>query len=342
MPSVNTAIRKMIGSCIPCRRNRAKVMQQKMADLPADRLRPDEPPFTRVGIDYFGPLEVKRGRSIVKTYGVMFTCLAIRAVHIEKADSLSTDSCIAAIRRFIARRGTVNEIRSDNGTNLVGAQRELKREIEDWNRAQINDALLQRNIQWTFNPPGGSHHGGIWERQIRTVRQLLFKLVKQQRLDDEGLQTLLCEAESIINGRPITKISDDPTDLEALTPNHLLLMKSQPVLPPTVTRETDIYARRRWRQVQYMSDLFWRRWTKEYLPQLQQRQKWVEPRRNLQIGDLVLLVDQTIPRNSWLLGRVTRTFPDAEGFVRKAEVKTKVGVSTRPISKLCLLLEGDV
>ena len=170
MPSVNTAIRKMIGSCIPCRRNRAKVMQQKIADLPADRLRPDEPPFTRVGIDYFGPLEVKRGRSTVKTYGVMFTCLAIRAVHIEKADSLSTDSCIAAIRRFIARRGTVKEMRSDNGTNLVGAQRELKREIEDWNRAQINDTLLQRNIQWTFNPPDGSHHGGIWERQIRTVR----------------------------------------------------------------------------------------------------------------------------------------------------------------------------
>ncbi|XP_030854473.1 uncharacterized protein LOC115929512 [Strongylocentrotus purpuratus] len=341
MPSANAAIRRMISSCISCRRHRAKIMQQKMADLPADRVRPDEPPFTKVGIDYFGPLVVKRGRSEVKTYGVMFTCLAIRAIHIEKAESLSTDSCIAAIRRFIARRGTVKEMRSDNGTNLIGAQRELKREIENWNQAQISDAMLQRNIQWTFNPPGGSHHGGVWERQIRTVRQVLFNLVRQQRLDDEGLQTFLCEAEGIINGRPITKASNDPNDLEALTPNHLLLMKSQPALPPTITRETDIYVRRRWRQVQYMSDLFWRRWTKEYLPQLQQRQKWVEPHRNLQVDDLVLVVDQTIPRNSWLLGRVTRVLPDAEGLVRRAEVKTKLGVYLRPISKLCFILEGD-
>ncbi|XP_071486966.1 uncharacterized protein [Diadema antillarum] len=342
MPSANSAVRKITGTCIQCRRNRAKVLQQKMADLPADRIKPDDPPFTRVGVDFFGPLDVKRGRSVVKRYGVMFTCLAVRAVHIEKADSLSTDSCIAAIRRFIARRGAVQVMRSDNGTNLVGAKRELKREIDAWNQAQINDALLQHNIQWSCNPPGGSHHGGVWERQIRTVRELLFNLVKQQTLDDEGLQTLLCEAEAIINGRPITKVSDDPTDLEALTPNHLLLMKSQPQLPPTVTRETDVYARRRWRQVQYMSDLFWRRWTKEYLPQLQQRQKWVEPQRNLQVGDLVLLVDQTLPRNTWLLGRVTRTLPDAEGYVRSVEVKTKLGAYTRPISKLCLLLEGDV
>ncbi|XP_071479632.1 uncharacterized protein [Diadema antillarum] len=298
MPSANSAVRKITGSCIQFRRNRAKVLQQKMADLPADRIKPDDPPFTRVGVDFFGPLDVKRGRTVVKRYGVMFTCLAVRAVHIEKADSLNTDSCIAAIRRFIARRGAVQVMRSDNGTNLVGAKRELKREIDAWNQAQINDALLQRNIQWSCNPPGGSHHGGVWERQIRTVRELLFNLVKQQTLDDE--------------------------------------------VPPTVSRETDVYARRRWRQVQYMSDMFWRRWTKEYLPQLQQRQKWVEPQRNLQVGDLVLLVDQTLPRNTWLLGRVMRTLPDAEGYVRSVEVKTKLGAYTRPISKLCLLLEGDV
>nr|XP_054772234.1 uncharacterized protein LOC129280210 [Lytechinus pictus] len=106
MPSADAAIRKMISRCIPCRRHRAKIMEQKMANLPSDRVKPDEPPFTSVGIDYFGPLEVKRGRSVVKTYGVMFTCLVSRAVHIEKAESLNTD-CIAAIRRFIARRGTV-------------------------------------------------------------------------------------------------------------------------------------------------------------------------------------------------------------------------------------------
>ncbi|XP_071787378.1 uncharacterized protein, partial [Asterias amurensis] len=101
-----------------------------MADLPSDRLRPDESPFTRIGMDYFGPFDVKRGRSVVKRYGVIFTCLASRAVHIEKADSLDTDSCIDAIRRFIARRGNVKEMRSDNDTNLVGAEKELRKEID--------------------------------------------------------------------------------------------------------------------------------------------------------------------------------------------------------------------
>eukprot|EP00057_Strongylocentrotus_purpuratus_P028999 XP_011683473.1 PREDICTED: uncharacterized protein LOC100891682 [Strongylocentrotus purpuratus] len=342
LPGAGTAIRKMMGRCVACRRQRAKVMQQKMADLPKDRLIPDEPPFTRVGMDYFGPIEVKRGRSIVKRYGVIFTCLAIRAVHIEMAYSLSTDSCIDAIRRFIARRGNVKEIRSDNGTNLVGAKLELRREIEGWNKAQLNEELLQRNIKWTFNPPGASHFGGVWERQIGTVRKLILALTKQQTLADESLNTLLCEVEGIINNRPITKVSDDASDVEALTPNHLLLLNRKPHLPPTMTEESDTYARRRWRQVQYMADLFWKRWIREYLPQLQEREKWVASRRNVQVGDVVLVVNNNAPRNLWQLGRVLKTMPDKGGFVRSVEVKTKNSVLVRPISKLCLVLEADV
>ncbi|XP_030836004.1 uncharacterized protein LOC115921870 [Strongylocentrotus purpuratus] len=336
-----SAIRKVVKKCVKCRRQRGRVIQQKMADLPIDRLRPDDPPFTRVGVDYFGPIGVKRGRSTVKRYGVVFTCLAIRAIHIEKADSLDTDSCIAAIRRFIARRGAVREMRSDNGTNLVGAEKELRKELESWNQAQLSNSLLQVNIKWTFNPPGGSHHGGVWERQIRTIRQLLFFLTKQQTMTDESLQTLFCEIEGIINCRPITRVSDDANDLEALTPNKLLTLKATPMLPPSVSRQTDCYARRRWRQVQYLADVFWRRWLREYLPQLQARQKWVHPSRNIQVGDVVLVVNETAPRNFWLMGVIIGITPDRQGMVRRAEVKTKTGTYSRPISKLCLLLEGD-
>ena len=257
---------KIVSKCDVCWRLNATPGQQQMADLPLDRVSPDEPPFTYVGIDYFGPFGVKRGRTVVKRYGVIFTCLAIRAVHIEVASSLDTDSFIHALRRFIARRGQVKELRSDNGTNFVGAQREIREAIKSWNQDQIHNTLLQKGINWIFHPPAGSHHGGVWERLIRSVRKVLNSTLNLQNLDEEGLHTVLCEVEAILNSRPITKASTDPNDLEALTPNHLWFLKTKPSLPPGQFQREDIYARRRWRQVQYMSDLFWKRWTKEYLP----------------------------------------------------------------------------
>lgn len=127
----------------------------------------------------------------------------------------------------------------------------------------------------------------------------------------------------IINGRPITKASTDPNDLEALTPNHLLLLKTSPSLPPGEFQRTDIYAHQRWKQVQYMSNLFWKRWTKEYLPRLQERQKWTAIKRNFVVGDIVLIVDETAPRNSWVMGRVIQTFTDRRGFLRHLLIKMK-------------------
>ncbi|XP_070546549.1 uncharacterized protein [Ptychodera flava] len=311
-----------------------------MADLPADRVQPHQPPFTNVGVDYFGPIEVKIKRSSVKRYGVIFTCLAVRAVHIEVADSLSTDSFINALRRFIARRGPVKMIRSDNGTNFVGARRILQEEIDKWNQQKIQDNLLQDNIEWKFNPPYGSHFGGVWERQIRTVRQLLLSLVKQQQLTDESLRTFLCEVEHTINCRPITKSSDDVKDLDALTPSMLLNMKGAALSPGPFERN-DMYAVHRWKQVQYLSDLFWKRWIKEYLPSLQERQKWFKVKRNLEVGDVVLVKDENTARNVWPLGRVIKIMPDGKGLVRRVMVKTKNSVLERPYDKLCVLLEAD-
>ncbi|XP_054869314.1 uncharacterized protein LOC129349591 [Amphiprion ocellaris] len=333
-------IRKILSRCAACRRQHGAPGTQMMADLPRNRVVPDEPPFTRSGVDLFGPFDVKRGRSSVKRYGVLFTCLTSRAVHIEMATSLDTDSFIHALRRFIARRGQVKEMRSDNGTNFVGADRELKKAIKEWNTSQIEDSLLQRDIRWMFNPPSGSHHGGVWERIIRSIRKIMTATLREQSLDEEGLQTFFCECEAILNTRPLTTPSNDIDDLEALTPQHLLLLKTQPDLPPGLFKKDDIYVRRRWRQVQYMSDLFWKRWTKEYLPQLQARQKWNYPSRNFIPGDVVLIVDDSAPRGSWLMGRIIKTIEDEHGMVRKVRVKTKTNELERPITKLCLLQEA--
>ncbi|XP_070541129.1 uncharacterized protein [Ptychodera flava] len=267
----------------------------------------------------------------------------MRAIHLEVAYSLDTNSFINSLRRFIARRGQVKVLRSDNGTNLVGAERELREAINNWNQVKIGTALGQKNITWQFNPPSGSHFGGIWERQIRTIRKVLFSLLKEQmvHLNDEALQTLFCEIEAIVNGRPITKVSDDPNDLGALTPNHLLMLQANQTSPPDVFSKDDCYVRRQWRQIQYLTDVFWRRWIREYLPMLQERQKWTKPRRNLQVGDIVLVIDNSIPRNSWPMAKITEIMQDHRGLVRVARVKTRMNTLVRPVDKLCMILEAE-
>ena len=333
-------VKTILKTCVKCRRNYGTPLTQFMAPLPADRVTPDEPPFTRVGVDYFGPIIVKRGRSNVKRYGALFTCLQIRASHLEMAESLETDAFINVLRRFIARRGQVKVIRSDNGTNFVGAEKEIKESIEAWND-EANDFCQIRGIEWKFNAPGASHHGGVWERMIRSARKILLSLTEQQTLTDDRLSTLFAEAESIMNSRPLTKVSDDPRDLRCITPNDLLLFKNSTCLPPGLFDESDNYARRRWRQVQYLANVFWKRWTKEYLPLLQARQKWLQPHRNVQKDDIVLVVDNSTPRGTWPLGRIDEVFPDSDGIVRNVQVITRDSTFKRPTSKLCMILGAD-
>lgn len=150
-----------------------------------------------MGVDYCGPFEVKAGRILIKRYGVVFTCMSSRAVHLEMAYSLDTSSCIHALRRFISRRGQVSHIRSENGTNFVGAERELREAISALNHKRIQNSLLHSGMKWSFNTPAASHHGGAWERIIPMVRKVLNSVLHQQNVDDEGLQTLLCEVEAI-------------------------------------------------------------------------------------------------------------------------------------------------
>ena len=195
-----------------------------MADLPLQRITPGQPPFTFIGVDLFGPFLVKKGRSVTKWYGVLFTCLVSRAIHIEVAHSLDTDSFINSLRRLISRRGTPEEIRSDNGTNFKSGNREISDAIRQWNLNQLHGFFLQHEIRWHFNPLRASHMGGVWERQIRSIRKVLTAVIKEQMQTDEELHTLLCEVKAIINGRPLTKLSEDHRDLSVLTQNHLLFL----------------------------------------------------------------------------------------------------------------------
>ena len=148
----------------------------------------------------------------------------------------------------------------------------------------------------------------------------------------------LSEIESIVNSRPISPISSDVNDLNALTPNHLLHASSGPS-PPCLSQDRDNIARRLWKRIQYYANLFWSRWSVEYLALLQQRQKWYNRQRNVNIGDVVLIRDNA-PRGSWMLGRVMKVVKDKKGLIRVVDVKTQSNVLTRPIHKLCVLLEA--
>ena len=342
--SGNAMVRQFISKCVTCRHPRGSQGEQKMADLPKSRVEPT-PPFTYCGVDYFGPWHVQRGRSVVKRYGALFTCLASRAVHIEVADSLETDSFINALRRFICRRGSVREIRCDRGTNFIGAEAELKKAIEEMDDQEIKAELLKESIDWIKNPASASNFGGVWERQIRSIRNVMNGLIREHgsRLDEDPLRTFLCEAEYTINNRPLTvETLSDPHSAPPLSPSMLLTGKTRLVLPPPGEfKREDVYCRKMWRRTQHMAQEFWSRWCKEYLQQLQARNKWIRPRRNFQVGDVVLLKENQSPRNRWPMAKVMETHPDDQGQVRSVTVLTSNGSRLeRPVNKLVLLVEA--
>ena len=196
------------------------------SDLPADRVCPGEPAFTNVDVDFFGPINVRRGRGTEKRYGCIFTCLVTRTVHLELAAALDTDAFLNCLYRFTARRGSPKIMRSDNGRNFIGAERELRAAQRAWDQEKLQGKMSSRGIKWMFNPPAASHMGGVWERQIRTVKRILAALVKEQVMSHDALETLLVTVEGIVNNRPITAVSSDPRDLEALTPTTLALFRT--------------------------------------------------------------------------------------------------------------------
>ena len=332
----NAAVRRVLHDCYKCRLLNAAPGKQVMSPLPEFRVSSGCPAFTSVGLDYAGPIFSKVGRSLAKRYLCVFTCMATRAVHLEIAHSLDTQSCLQALQRFIGRRGSPRDVYSDNGSNFVGAARELKEAISKWNQSLINKTLCQKGISWHFNPPAASHQGGVWERVIRSVRRILTALAGERVLTDECLSTFVTEVERILNDRPISAVSSDSRDLKALTPNSLLLGNINPVVPPNVFIKAEGY-RNSWKLVHWLADEFWRRWLKSYLPQLQQRQKWLKPHRNLAPGDLVLVCDEQCRRGQWPKTIIEEVYPGDDGYVCVAKVKTASSAFKRDVRKLCLL-----
>ena len=334
----NRYVKKVLGNCFNCKVRKQAPETQIMAPLPECRVTAGGFAFEYTGLDYFGHFLVKPGRATVKRWGCLFTCLKTRAVHIEVAHGLDTDSFLCAFFRFVSRRGPPAEVYSDNGTNFVGATENVVAALKRWNQDKIHSQLLGKGTNWHFNPPDCSHAGGVWEHMIRTVQQILFHLTNKQELDDDTLNTFLIEAEKVMNDRPIVKGSCESDELQSLSPNDLLLGRRNPSLPPDDASTRDIY-NARWKQTNYLAGVFWNRWLKEYLPLLRLRQKWHKPHRNIQVVDLVLLVERC-PRGQWPKAIVDKVFPGSDGVVRQVLVRTSTSSYMRDVRKLCLL-EGS-
>ncbi|XP_051797872.1 uncharacterized protein LOC127531791 [Acanthochromis polyacanthus] len=343
------SISSVIHKCVICRKLRGKTEQQIMADLPAERLQTDSP-FSYVGLDVFGPWEVttrrtKGGQANSKRWAVIFTCMSTRAIHIEVIETLSSSSFINALRRFFALRGPAKQLRSDCGTNFVGASKELKLDPPKPNETSVEDYLCEQRCSWVFNPPHSSHMGGTWERMIGIARRILDSMLLQSgnpKLTHEVLTTLLAEVTAIINARPLVPVSSDPEAPLILTPMTLLTQKTNAIpIPSGDFNKADMF-KHQWKRVQVLADTFWARWRKEYLNMLQSRQKWQRNRPNLKEGDIILLKDKQLKRNEWPMGIIVKTLPSKDGVVRKLEVKVS-GEKTsktfsRPISDCILIL----
>ena len=166
---------------------------------------------------------------------------------------MTADSFIAAFQRFTGRRRVPEKVFSDNGTNLVKGDKELRKSLQEWNKSKLEQHMIQREIEWHFNPPSANHIGGVWKRMVRSTRTILKALAREQLLTDEQLQTLMAEVQRIMNDRPITPVSSDTKDPPALKPSMLLLMHPNSCIPSGAFVKEDGYAKRWWRQVQYLA-----------------------------------------------------------------------------------------
>ncbi|XP_055633747.1 uncharacterized protein LOC129774074 [Toxorhynchites rutilus septentrionalis] len=332
-------LNNVLKKCQQCANQRAQPQAPEMAPLPDSRITPHLPTFTHCGVDYFGPYEVAiRRKSIEKRWGVIFTCLASRAVHIEMVEKLDSDCFIRCFQDFTSRRGQVTHLYSDNGTNFVGAEKEMKIQLDKINVKLGPLEAAKLKIKWTFNPPNAPHFGGAWERLIGIIKNALKHMLTYwvNRPSPEVLRSALIRAEFILNSRPLTDIPINETEEGPLTPFHFLLGRPGESTPP-YDIEPSPYTAKTYVKIQQAAKYFWDRWKNEYLPTQIKRSKWTKDVIPLKVDDIVVTALDNKITGRWLKGRVTEVFTGKDNRVRSVKINTIQGDFTRPVVKVAKL-----
>jgi hypothetical protein len=218
-------IRPVLQSCLKCFKLKATATQQLMCQLPLARV---SLPPVHAGIDYVDPFEIKsdnnRSKTTTKRYVALFICMATKAKHLELVSNLTTEAFIAALKRFIATRGLINHLYSDNGSNSVGANRELKEfffKSEEFLR-QVQNYGTKTQCQWHFIPPNSPHFGGLWEAGVKSLKYHRKRIVGKALLNFEEISTLLAQVEGCLNSRLIA-LYNEPNDPSYLSPGHFFI-----------------------------------------------------------------------------------------------------------------------
>ena len=275
--------RDICSSCVSCRRVNPRPAPQLMGDLPLGRTQTQQPAFSHTGMDFAGPFDIRQGHTRrpvrIESYICIFVCLATKAIHLEVTSSLSTEAFTACLKRFISRRNCPLTLHCDNGSNFVGARRELQQlytflSNRD-NNSHIQQFLLKQQVQWEHIPAASPHFGGLWESAVKSLKKHLRRLMGTLLFTFEELTTITCQIEACLNSRPLTPIDSHNQDgLMPLTAGHFLFLDAPRAYPadPTLPAEPQQLLRR-WEQCQAVVSHFWDRWSQEYLKTLQARTK---------------------------------------------------------------------
>ncbi|XP_046459823.1 uncharacterized protein LOC124206177 [Daphnia pulex] len=334
-------VKRVRNECVPCRRFRPKAALQMMADVHRARLGAGHPLFTYTSVDYFGPIDVTHGRGTAKRWGVLFTCMVTRAVYVDIAISLSASDFLMVLRRFISVYRKPAHMFSDNGTNLTGAERLLRVELDRLkDDSVLTTELKALRIEWFFQPAQTPHFGGSHESLVRSVKNAFYAALDQEKSvlrtpSDEVLRTLLFEVSGLLNSRPLTYCSSDPDDFRALTPNDFL--NRAPVADLPAGDFNKALPRDHYGYVQRITNFFWDVWRGSFLQSMTSRKKWRTPARNFAVGDFILDDWKNAPRGRWRTGKIVKVYPGADGLVRAADVEFSTGILRRGTNQLALL-----
>ncbi|XP_045776149.1 uncharacterized protein LOC123874713 [Maniola jurtina] len=336
-----------VRKCVTCIRHAPSSNQPIMGQLPASRVTAGRP-FRHSGVDYAGPVAIRtskgRGHRSIKGYICLFICMATRAIHLEAVTDMTSQGFLAAFKRMVARRGHVTDLWSDNGTNFVCAEKELKvllAEERSTVAVEIASWLASNGTTWHRIPPYSPNFGGLWEAGIKSTKYHLKRVIGNSTLTYEEMSTVLSQIEACLNSRPLTTLSNEAQDPVPLTPGHFLVGEPLVLVPDTNYEKSNISSLRRWQLTQRMTQDFWRRWSNEYLTQFLHRYRWNRHSPEPKIGDVVLVKEENLPPARWLYGVIIDKHPGSDNVTRVVSLRCKGTIIKRPVSKICILPIND-